>query len=104
MAGSAKVDLPSPPYIVPSSENSAVFCEIGSSWPWHKAQPVGGKLNAKMVISATKGELIAVHSASRIVAFRRRPAQFWLGYTPNSEMMKLSTSIDCRFSCGWLPP
>src|SRR5437879_13650039 len=61
--GSAKVDLPSPPYVVPSNENSAVFCEIGSNWPWQKAQPFGAKLKPNIVISATKGELMAIHSA-----------------------------------------
>jgi hypothetical protein len=53
MSGSAKVDFPSPPYMVPSKENKAVFCEIGISWPSQCAHPVGAKLNGKMRISAT---------------------------------------------------
>src|SRR3954462_15087035 len=32
-SGSANVVLPSPPYLSPSSANSATFCAIGSSWP-----------------------------------------------------------------------
>src|SRR6185295_12930105 len=64
MLGSAKVDLPSPPYMVPSSENSAVFCEIGRSWPWQRAHPVGAKLKAKIVISETKGEAMTIHSGN----------------------------------------
>src|SRR5262245_52295051 len=43
-SGRANVDLPSPPYVVPSSENSAVFWLIGSSWPSHRAHPRGTKL------------------------------------------------------------
>src|SRR5262245_26868826 len=39
--GRAKFDLPSPPYVVPSNENSAVFCDSGSSWPLQNAQPLG---------------------------------------------------------------
>src|SRR2546423_2440472 len=58
MSGSAKVDLPSPPYVVPSNENSAVFCDIGSIWPSHHAQPLGAKLNGKILISATNGSAI----------------------------------------------
>src|SRR6185295_11057736 len=57
MLGSAKLDLPSPPYMVPSSENSAVFCESGSNWPSHQAQPLGAKLNGKIRISATNGSM-----------------------------------------------
>src|SRR5579884_4303703 len=37
------------------SENSAVFCESGSSCPSQNAQPLGAKLNAKIRISATNG-------------------------------------------------
>src|ERR1051325_2952899 len=55
MLGSAKGDLPSPPKAGPSSENSAVCCEIGRSWPSQKTQPLGAKLKGKMRISATKG-------------------------------------------------
>ncbi len=38
-SGSAKFTRPSPPNVVPSSENSAWFWLIGSSWPLHCAQP-----------------------------------------------------------------
>src|ERR1044071_119533 len=55
-SGSANVDLPSPPYIVPRSENRAVFCEMGRSCPLQKAQPVGAKLKPNMRISATNGD------------------------------------------------
>src|SRR3712207_5505783 len=55
MSGSANVDLPSPPCMVPSSENSAVFCVIGRSWPLQCAHPVGGKLKPKIRISPTNG-------------------------------------------------
>jgi hypothetical protein len=34
--------------VVPSSEKSAVFCEIGRSCPSQNAQPVGAKLNGKI--------------------------------------------------------
>lgn len=33
MSGKAKFVVPFPPYVVPSSENSAVFCAMESSWP-----------------------------------------------------------------------
>ena len=56
-SGSAKLDLPSPPYVVPRSENSAVFCDNGRSWPLHHAQPLGAKLNGKIRISATNGSM-----------------------------------------------
>src|SRR5687767_14999097 len=68
-SGSAKFDLPSPPYVVPSSENSAVFCEMGRSWPSHRAQPWGAKLNGKMRISATNG------SAMTLLGWRREDAE-----------------------------
>src|SRR5712691_211340 len=54
-SGSAKVDLPSPPYVVPSSENNAVFCDSGMSCPSHHAHPLGAKLKGKIRISATNG-------------------------------------------------
>src|SRR3954447_20992814 len=59
-AGRAKFDFPSPPCVVPSSENSAVFWDIGSSCPLHHAQPLGAKLNGKIRISATNGSAIGV--------------------------------------------
>src|SRR5437763_8318701 len=57
--GRAKLLFPSPPYVVPSSEKSAVFCESGRSWPLHHAQPFGAKLNGKILISATNGSAIS---------------------------------------------
>src|SRR6266851_6835783 len=41
--GKPKVLFPSPPKFVPSSENRAVFCDIGISCPLHIAQPSGAK-------------------------------------------------------------
>src|SRR4051812_12534969 len=58
-SGSAKFDLPSPPYVVPSREKSAVFWDRGSSCPSHHAQPLGAKLNGKIRISATNGSAMA---------------------------------------------
>src|SRR3954471_3306342 len=57
-SGRAKFDFPSPPYVVPSSENSAVFWESGSSCPLHHAQPLGAKLKGKIRISATNGSML----------------------------------------------
>src|ERR687887_2628740 len=54
-SGSAKLLLPLPPYVVPSRENNAVFCDRGRSCPSHHAHPLGAKLNGKILISATKG-------------------------------------------------
>src|SRR6185436_19019461 len=59
-----------PPYVVPSSENSAVFCEIGRSCPSQNAHPVGAKLKPKMRISATKASLI-----SSLLRLRRELAE-----------------------------
>ena len=42
--GKREVNLPFPPYCVPRSENSAVFCEMAKSWPLHIAQPRRGKI------------------------------------------------------------
>jgi hypothetical protein len=47
MFGSAKVVLPLPPYMVPSTEKRAGFCAIDSSCPCAKAVPRGGKFPAK---------------------------------------------------------
>jgi len=55
MLGSCVVVRPSPPKVVPMREKSAVFCEMGRSWPSQKAQPRGAKLPAKILISAMKG-------------------------------------------------
>src|SRR5690349_5254907 len=52
-SGKPNVLLPSPPYVVPSNEKSAVFCEIGRSCPSQNAHPLGAKLNGKIRISAT---------------------------------------------------
>jgi hypothetical protein len=53
--GKANVLLPSPPNVVPSNENSAVFWLMGSSWPLQRAQPKGAKFPAKILISAKNG-------------------------------------------------
>lgn len=65
-SGNAKLLCPLPPYVVPSSENSAVFCDKGSSCPSHHAQPRGAKLNGNIRISATKGSaMITLSSRAR---------------------------------------
>src|SRR3954467_660065 len=65
MSGRAKVLLPSPPYVVPSSENSAVFCEMGINCPSQNAHPLGAKKNGKMRISATNGSAMTSSSGLR---------------------------------------
>jgi hypothetical protein len=55
MFGRAIVVRPSPPYVVPIREKSAVFCEMGSSWPSHVAQPRGAKFPANILTSAMNG-------------------------------------------------
>ena len=42
--GRAKLLTPSPPYVVPNSENKAVFCDMGIICPWQNAHPFGAKL------------------------------------------------------------
>jgi hypothetical protein len=49
--------------VVPSSAKSAVFWEIGISCPSQNAQPVGGKLNGKMRISATNWSDMSARSS-----------------------------------------
>src|SRR5580698_9400231 len=61
--GSANVVTPSPPKLVPSSENSAVFCEMGKSCPFSGSHPVGQKLNANSATWPRKG--VACASAER---------------------------------------
>ena len=53
--GSWTVLRPSPPYVVPSSENKAVFPEIGSSSPSQYEKPQGSKLPANKPTPAWKG-------------------------------------------------
>src|SRR4051794_39459769 len=65
MLGSAKLVWPLPPYIVPSSENSAWFWLIARSWPLHNAQPLGGKLNETILISPMNGSAISVSLVRR---------------------------------------
>src|SRR5262245_25104975 len=55
MLGNAKLVLPLPPYVVPSSENSAWFWLMGSSAPLHSAHPCGAKLNDMILISPKNG-------------------------------------------------
>jgi hypothetical protein len=55
--GKAKLFTPLPPYVVPRSENRAVFWAIGSNWPLQNAHPLGAKLPAKILISATNGSI-----------------------------------------------
>jgi hypothetical protein len=66
---------------VPRSEKSAVFCEIGKSWPSHHAHPLGAKLNGNMRISATNGSatnfLLCVIACRFLVAdFRQLATSF----------------------------
>src|SRR5689334_14947706 len=56
--GSAKLTRPSPPYVVPSRENSAWFWLIGISWPLHSAHPFGAKPKLMMRISDRNGSAI----------------------------------------------
>ena len=53
--GSPIVVWPLPPYVVPISENRAVFCEIGRSCPLQKAQSRGAKFPANIRLSAMNG-------------------------------------------------
>src|SRR3978361_2333765 len=53
--GRAKFVLPLPPYVVPRIANSAWFELMGSSWPWHSAQPFGAKVDETARISPMKG-------------------------------------------------
>ena len=46
---------PLPPKVVPSSENSAVFCAIGRICPLQKAQPRGAKLYGTIIIIPRNG-------------------------------------------------
>ena len=72
--------------MVPSSENSAVFCEIGRSWPSQNAQPVGGEVEPE---DPDLGyELVGHDCAPNNCGCEARDrAQVWLGNMPNSEMM-----------------
>src|SRR5690349_20357203 len=62
--GSAKVVWPFPPYIVPSSENNAVFWLMLIVCPLHIAQPFGGKLNANIEICPRNTSLILLDLSS----------------------------------------
>src|SRR6266481_6295954 len=53
--GSPKVCLPSPPYVVPKIENNAWFWLIGKSCPLQNVQPLGGKFQLMIFISAING-------------------------------------------------
>src|SRR3954469_11550038 len=66
-SGSAKLTRPSPPKVVPSSENSAWFWLIGRSWPLHIAQPFGAKLNDMILSSDRNGSatLFSLGSGAR---------------------------------------
>src|SRR2546422_11677713 len=54
-SGSAKVDCPSPPYVVPIKLNSVSFSEIGTNCPSQNIQPAGAKLPPNIRISPTYG-------------------------------------------------
>src|SRR5437588_10826627 len=54
-SGSANVVCPLPPYVVPKSENRALFCAIGKSCPSHRAQPRGLKFPQHIRIPPRNG-------------------------------------------------
>src|ERR1700755_472633 len=60
MSGNPKVVTPSPPYIVPNREKSALFCAMDISWPLQNAQPLGAKLNPNCCICPKKGSAIYI--------------------------------------------
>src|SRR5262245_44972705 len=67
-SGSAKVVVPLPPKVVPSSENRAAFDAMGRSCPLHSAQPgLGAKTKLISRISPRKGSAIEVSLGSRAV-------------------------------------
>ena len=67
-SGSAKVVWPFPPYVVPSSENSAWFWLMGRSWPLHSAQPIGAKMKLMILISPMNGSAIPFPLALRFLS------------------------------------
>lgn len=71
-SGRAKVEMPSPPKVVPSSENSAVFCDMGRSVPSHWAHPGGAKLNPTQINWRRRGiPRSDHHSLERLVPANR---------------------------------
>src|SRR6185503_8217113 len=52
-SGSANVDCPSPPYVVPIRLNNVSYSEIGSNCPSQNIQPAGAKFPANIRISPT---------------------------------------------------
>src|SRR5262249_19443431 len=69
-SGRAKLTRPSPPYVVPSRENSAWVWLIGSSCPSHKAHPLGGNPNDMILISDRNGSAIPSPSFSGVLRGR----------------------------------
>src|SRR5690348_13590022 len=105
--GSAKVVRPSPPYVVPSSENSAWFWLMGRSCPLHIAQPLGAKLNDTILISPRNG-VAAMVATPPVYGLDRRDGACAhhgrAGKTPCSAIQKLSTRLGIMLLCGRLLP
>ena len=74
-SGRAKVVCPLPPYVVPSSANSAWFWLMGSNWPLHSAQPFGGKL--KLTSSGSRRGTAQPWALTGRTPLRRSRAPCW---------------------------
>jgi len=57
-SGSPKVVVPLPPKVVPSKENTAVFCAMDMICPWQKANPRGAKLPANILMMAKYSSIV----------------------------------------------
>ena len=62
-SGSAKFTRPSPPKVVPSSENSAWFWLMGSNCPLQSAHPFGAKPKLMILISDRNGSAMYYSTA-----------------------------------------
>ena len=102
-SGSAKLTRPSPPNVVPSSENSAWFWLIGRSWPLHSAQPLGAKTKLMIRISDRNGSAISssTHPITRLAAGRspipRRSGRRWAGRAAHETAAR--AACRCRRRC-----
>src|SRR4051812_18369741 len=72
-SGSAKLTLPSPPKVVPSSEKSAWFWLMGKSWPLLRAHPFGANTKLMILISDKNGS--AIHGPPYVDNQFSNPAQ-----------------------------
>src|SRR5260370_28035525 len=64
-SGNAKVDCPSPPYVVQIKLNNVSFSEIGSNDTSQKFHPTGAKLPANILISPTYGWAMIISLVGR---------------------------------------